>query len=146
MYQLQCVKCNTFYIGEMGQMNEHWSTCTIMNPNLLFPHQIPPAPFSGMLICLHHTQTPWCHPKPSAANIIPTCTSIQAVFRHKHSLNLSLLLPVLLPFFPLAAPSNVISVSLSTANENHNADWKLLYFLLFWRLSTFSNSLETWVR
>ena len=79
VYQLQC---NAFYIGETGQMllknmNGHRSTCTIVKSDLLVPHLSLPAPFSGILVCPRHTQTPWCHPRPcllSIWNCIPTYT------------------------------------------------------------------------
>jgi len=44
VYQLQCKKCNAFYIGETGQIlskcvNVHHSTCTVINSDLLVPIQ-----------------------------------------------------------------------------------------------------------
>ena len=107
----------------MDTGHELWPTGT-------HPHPIPSAPFSGMLVHLCHSQTPWCHPQPCQLAIwngISTCISIPTVSCYQH-----MVIPLGLPhpYFPfpsLAAPANTL-VSLQLIKATVLAE-SSLYFI-----------------
>ena len=99
--------------------------------------QIPPASFSAMLVCPCNPETPRHHHQPwllSIWNIIPTCSPIQTISEHKHSLKSTL--PSLLSAltFHTILSSRTCQIHhqfFSTADENHCADWNLQFFYRF---------------
>ena len=75
-------------------------------------HSIPLAPFPAMLVCLHYSHTPWCHPTPHHF-----CCQFEIAYQLilqswqspvSTSGNLTQLLPPPPPFCRLAATANIM--------------------------------------
>ena len=116
-----------------------------LRPTCTDPHQVPPAPFSEMLVRQLHTQIPWSHselcPLP-IWNVISIFTLIQT------SVNLTLLPPNSLSFFSLSPSSTCqhCGYSTFTTDKSRNVGWKLQFLSILSRLSMLCGSLQTWVR
>ena len=114
MKQLQCIKCNAFYIGEMGQMfskciNGHRSTYVIVNSDLPVPNHTKSQQLSFQecwsIYIIYKLLTP--SPTKCTANLKQYSNlSFQKVFQHKHPQKLTLLSPTPITLSPLVAPAS----------------------------------------